>query len=252
MFYGNFNGDNGTKFREALSAMRPMFGRVHAADNLITFDRSTGFLADDAFSAAMSAHAQTAQEQSLAWRVHTLVWAAQQALHHEGDFVECGVWKGFCFGVVTHYLNWQSVPKKLYLYDTFEGIPDQYNSENRSNAVYQQQNADDPDAIFKAAQSRFAHMKNVHLVRGTVPETFAQACPEKIALLHLDMNSAASEIASLEVLWERVVPGGMIVFDDYGWSAYGAQKRAEDAFMAERGHTILELSTGQGLLIKHQ
>lgn len=31
MSYGNFSGANGTKFREALSAMRPMFGRVHAA-----------------------------------------------------------------------------------------------------------------------------------------------------------------------------------------------------------------------------
>jgi hypothetical protein len=60
MFYGNFSAANGTKFREALSAMRPMFGRVHAADNLITFDRSAGFFADAAFSAAMSAHGRTA------------------------------------------------------------------------------------------------------------------------------------------------------------------------------------------------
>lgn len=94
-------------------------------------------------------------------------------------------------------------------------------------------------------------MENVHLVRGTVPETFAQTCPEKIALLHLDMNSAASEIAALEVLWDRVVPGGLIVFDDYGWAGYSAQKGAEDGFMAERGPTILELPTGQGLLVKH-
>lgn len=251
MFYGNFNAENGTKFREAMYLMRRMFRRVHAADNLITFDRSTGFLDDEAFSAAMSANSQTAQEQSLSWRVHTLLWAAQQALHNEGDFVECGVWKGFSFGVVTHYLDWPTISKNLYLYDTFEGIPEQYNSENRSNAVYQQQNAEDPDAIFKAAQARFVGMKNVHLVRGTVPDTFEYVCPEKIALLHLDMNSAASEIAALEVLWERVVPGGLIVFDDYGWAAYSAQKLAEDAFMAERGHTILELPTGQGLLVKH-
>lgn len=251
MFYGNFSGDKADQFRSALSAMRPMFGRVHAADNLITFDRSAGFFQDSAFSAAMSRHAETAQEKSLAWRVHTLLWAAQQALHHEGDFVECGVWKGFCFGVVTHYLNWSTVPKELFLYDTFSGIPEEYNSENRSNSVYEQQNAEDPDAIFKAAKTRFEGMDNVHLVRGTVPETFSEVCPEKIALLHLDMNSAASEIAALDVLWDRLVPGGLIVFDDYGWAAYSAQKRAEDTFMAERGHSILELPTGQGLLVKH-
>lgn len=251
MFYGDFTGENAVRFRDAISVMRTIFGRVHAADNLITFSRSTGFLEDKYFREAMAKHAQTDQEKSLGWRVHTLLWAAQQSLHVEGDFVECGVWKGFSFGVVTHYMNWASISKDLFLYDTFSGIPEAYNSENRSNAVYQQQNAEDPDAIFKAAQARFDGLENVHLVRGTVPKTFAQACPDKIALLHLDMNSAASEIAALEVLWDRVVPRGLIVFDDYGWAAYGAQKRAEDAFMAERGHTILELPTGQGLLVKH-
>ena len=40
------------------------------------------------------------------------------------------------------------------------------------------------------------------------------------------------------------------MFDDYGWLSYQAQQHAEDAFMAERGHRILELPTGQGLVIK--
>jgi len=53
------------------------------------------------------------------------------------------------------------------------------------------------------------------------------------------------------VLFDRVSPGGLVVFDDYGWSGYAAQKVAEDAFMRQRGHSILELPTGQGLLIKH-
>lgn len=251
MFYGDFSGDKGAQFREAIALMQSIFGRVHAADNLITLGRSVGFSQDPDFATAMEQNAQTAQERSLAWRVHTLSWAAEQALHREGDFVECGVWKGFSFGVVTQYLNWAEVPKQLYLYDTFSGIPEAYNSEKRSNAVYEQQNAHDPDAIFKAAKARFEGMENVHLVRGTVPETFSEVCPEKIAMLHLDMNSAASEIAALEVLWDRLVPGGLIVFDDYGWASYGAQKSAEDAFMAERGHKIMELPTGQGLLLKH-
>jgi O-methyltransferase len=65
------------------------------------------------------------------------------------------------------------------------------------------------------------------------------------------MNSVASELAALEALFDRVVPGGLIVFDDYGWTGYIAQKKAEDAFMAARGHTILELPTGQGMVLKH-
>jgi len=52
------------------------------------------------------------------------------------------------------------------------------------------------------------------------------------------------------MLFDRVVPGGAIVFDDYGWNGYRPQKDAEDAFLAARGYSVLELPTGQGLLIK--
>ena len=41
-----------------------------------------------------------------------------------------------------------------------------------------------------------------------------------------------------------------MVFDDYGWHLFRKQKDAEDAFMAERGYAILELPTGQGLVVK--
>jgi hypothetical protein len=68
MFFGRFSTNNWTKLREALSAMRPTFGRVYAADNAITFEPSSGILADDAFTATMPLRAQTAQEKSLAWR----------------------------------------------------------------------------------------------------------------------------------------------------------------------------------------
>ena len=44
--------------------------------------------------------------------------------------------------------------------------------------------------------------------------------------------------------------GGYIVFDDYGWKQFKKQRDLENRFMADRGHFILELPTGQGLVIK--
>jgi hypothetical protein len=64
------------------------------------------------------------KDQSLLWRVHTLAWAAKNALNVEGDFVECGVFKGFCSPVLLKYLDYQDIPRKAYLYDTFEGLPE--------------------------------------------------------------------------------------------------------------------------------
>jgi predicted O-methyltransferase YrrM len=105
-------------------------------------------------------------------------------------------------------------------------------------------------ALYRQVTARFAAFPKIHVIKGRVPDSFAQACPEKIAFLHIDMNSAETEIAALEHLFDRVVPGGVIVLDDYGYRCYRAQHDAENEFAKARGYPIVELPTGQGLLIK--
>jgi O-methyltransferase len=178
-------------------------------------------------------------------RLNTLTWAASEALRIPGDFVECGVWRGFCSAVIADYLDFARVPKRFYPYDTFDGIPPQYDSEGHDAPPFHE------PGLYESVVKRFARFPNVQVVRGIVPDRFAQAAPDAIAFLHIDLNSSKAEIAALDVLFDRVSPGGLVVFDDYGWSGYRAQQIAEDAFMRQRGHRILELPTGQGLLIKH-
>ncbi|MEM7212030.1 MAG: TylF/MycF/NovP-related O-methyltransferase [Pseudomonadota bacterium] len=250
MFYGDLSGDRAARFHAALDLFQEIFGSVYAQDNLIGLQRSAGFERDPRFRAAFDAHAITEQQKSLMWRLHTLIWSAKSCLDVPGDFVECGVWHGFSFAVITEYLRFETVNKHLYLYDTFRGIPEALNSENRSNAVYQRETEVDPDATVKQVREVFAGFPNVEIVQGIVPDTFAEACPDAISFLHLDMNSVASEIAALEHLYDRLSPGAMVVLDDYGWTGYGAQKQAEDAFFAAKGQMVLELPTGQGLVLK--
>ena len=75
--------------------------------------------------------------------------------------------------------------------------------------------------------------------------------PEKISFLHIDMNSVKAEILALEHLFDRVSPGGIIVLDDFGWIHMRPQAIAEIDFMSKRNHSIMEMPTGQGLVIKH-
>jgi O-methyltransferase len=246
MFYGDFKDKSDHEFfRGALERFAKIFHDVFAVDNVILFDRTLGFLKDKKFADACERNARNDQEHSLVLRLNTLTWAASEALRVPGDFVECGVWRGYCSAVIADYLDFGRVPKTFYLYDTFDGIPSQYDAEKHDAPGYHEA------GLYESVVDRFARFPNVKVVRGIVPDSFAQAAPERIAFLHLDMNSSKSEIAALEVLFERVSPGGFVVFDDYGWSGYSAQQVAEDAFMRERGHSILELPTGQGLLIKH-
>ncbi len=245
MFYGKFNGSGDRDFmRQTMQRFRRIFAKVDAGDNMILFDRALGYQREPRFVNAFGKNCHTDQERSLSHRLNILTWAAEQALNVEGDFVECGVWRGFCSAVITDYLDFASVEKNFYLYDTYAGIPAAYDGEGLNNKQFEE------IGIYEDVVERFAPYENVKIVKGTVPDSFAEVCPEEIAFLHIDMNSAKSEIAALDGLFDRINPGGFIIFDDYGWGRYRAQKNAEDKWMATHGHTILELPTGQGFLIK--
>jgi hypothetical protein len=64
------------------------------------------------------------------------------------------------------------------------------------------------------------------------------------------MNCVAPEIAAAEYFWDKLVPGAVVILDDYGWEAHYEQKLAFDRFAARKGVMVLTLPTGQGLIFK--
>ncbi len=249
MFYGIPKGRE-KDFQQALNTIADIYkGQFYSNDMLICLWRNCSFRHDQKFISCFYDSVTNEQEKSLVWRLHTLAWAAKNALNVEGEFVECGVFKGFCSSVILKYLDFQNLPRQAYLYDTFEGLPEKTSTaEERQNWDYTQY---DPESIYNGVREKFSAYKNVHIVRGIVPDSFAVAVPEKIAFLHIDMNSEQAEMLALEHLFDRVVPGGFIVFDDFGWTCNVNQMTSELAFMTGRGHCIMELPTGQGMVIKH-
>ncbi len=247
MFYG-LEGDRLQRFARVFDELKTIYPDLYAADMLLCFWRNRSFLDDGAFMRAYRAHARDEQERSLLWRLHTLAWAARQALHVDGDFVECGVLKGFCSAVVCDTIDFGCLPRRFFLYDTFSGLPEETSTEAERRAW--DYSRYDPDTLYERVRRLFAPYGNVEVVRGVVPRVFARTMPASIAFLHIDMNSRDAELAALEALYDRVVSGGIIVFDDYGWACNRAQMEAERAFMQERGVEVLELPTGQGLVVK--
>ncbi len=130
--------------------------------------------------------------------------------------------------------------KGIWLYDMFE------HDETMRHHAMPEHGAD----LFAQVTERFADIENAHVIRGEVPAILAEGAPDKVSHAHLDLNDATAELGALEFFFDRLVTGGTIIFDDYGWLGYRPQKLAEDAWLAERGYSILELPTGQGLLIK--
>ncbi len=99
-------------------------------------------------------------------------------------------------------------------------------------------------------RDRFVAFPNIRVVKGRVPEVLAGDCPDAISFIHMDLNNTTAEIQALDALFDRLTSGGVIVFDDYGWSVARRQQEAEDEWFAARGMKILSLPTGQGLFVK--
>jgi len=171
MFYGKGLSDPAEVqfLREAIARFRKIFGRVFAGDNVILFQRTLGYRGNQKFMSALAANASTAQEKSLELRLNTLAWAAEHALHVAGDFVECGVWRGFCSAVIAAYLDFERVPKSLFLYDTFEGIPAEYDAGKHNHPALAEA------GLYDKVVGRFRKYPNVRIVKGVIPESFAQA-----------------------------------------------------------------------------
>jgi O-methyltransferase len=214
---------------------------IYTGDNLFTYGRNLSFMDDEAFMKAFHAHAETDVEQALLWRFSTVLWGIRQGLKLEGDFVECACYRGTTARIMCDTIEFSKYPDRHYfLYDLFEHDPSMphHAMPAHSKKLYQ-------DTV-----NRFSDYPNVTVTQGKVPDVLHQVAPEKIAFMHIDLNNAEAEIGALEVLFDRMVPGAILILDDYGWLAYRTQKDAEDPWLLKRGYRVLELPTGQGIVIK--
>lgn len=183
------------------------------------------------------------------WRAYIVCWAASNAAHLDGDFVECGVNKGGYARAIMHYTDFPSLGKTFYLLDTFRGLSEKYLSEAEKHREDRRHLLTAYDESYEAVRETFRGFP-VAIIRGTVPETLPLVKAERVAFLSIDMNNALPEVAAAEFFWDRLVSGGVIVHDDYGFAPCIEQKFALDQFARERDVRVLALPTGQGLIFK--
>lgn len=240
-----------------LSGVHKKFYPEYFADGFGTRHKNTGFLNEPAFDqawkevCAVNAPYWGGTVPDVRWRMHVCLWAARNAMQLDGDFVECGVNTGLFSAMICKMLPIGSDPKRrFWLFDTYSGIPEESLPEaERAQAKFRNQQLYDYDA-YEVASRVFAEYPSVKLVKGILPGSLDQAKIRKVAYLSIDLNVMAAEIASGEALWDRLVPGAMIVLDDYAFRGHESQYAAWNAFTAARGISVLTLPTGQGLIQK--
>lgn len=201
------------------------------------------FLSDERFINAMQGR------KGAEWISYIVFCAAEIGMELEGDFVECGVHKGFTARGVIEYTGFRGCDKTFWLLDTFDGlVPDQISAAEKLLGVdgYLTKYRN----VFSEALQAFKTVPNARLIKGPVPDTLERVTCDRVAFLHIDMNCTAPSIAAAEFFWPKLSPGAWMLLDDYGSQIHAEQKRAFDLFAACRNMSVICLPTGQGVLIK--
>jgi O-methyltransferase len=169
-----------------------------------------------------------------------------------GAFAECGVWRGgSMMAVALTLLRLGETNRELYLFDTYSGMTEPGDQDVDSaydgyslSRMWQRRSRRDrgwhgvpADRVREEMASTGYPIGRVHLVAGRVEETLPAAAPSEIALLRLDTDWYASTRHALEQLYPRLVPGGVLVLDDYGH--YPGARRAVDEYLAANGEHLL-------------
>ena len=179
------------------------------------------------------------------WVIHQIIWAGSHCIKLKGDFVECGTGKGVLMSALLESLpNWDDSEKKLWLFDTFSSLEINEDGESigRINKGYASSYSD--------TVKNFSKFSNVNIIKGLLPETLIKLTSNKIAFLHIDLNHAEPEVATLKELWPKITDGGIIILDDYAWRGRERQYIAMNKLAKEIGFSILTTPSGQGIIIK--
>ena len=165
-----------------------------------------------------------------------------------GAIVECGVWKGgSMMAIALTLVRLGDTERELVLFDTFAGMteptPEDANSPYDGYSLHamwkrrQNWSGVPADEVRAAMATTGYPMDRVRLVEGPVEETLPGAAPAEIALLRLDTDWYASTRAEMQHLYPRLVPGGVLVIDDYGH--YAGARQAVDEALEQRGERLL-------------
>ncbi len=162
---------------------------------------------------------------------------AERVRELPGCVVECGVWRGGMSAGLGRILG---AEREYFLFDSFEGMPPAKEIDGKA-ALHWQQEKESPTYFdncsaqpdFARHAMKLAGIDSFHLVKGWFNETLPGfTLPASIALLRLDCDWYDSTMVCLESLYDHVVPGGLILVDDY--YAWDGCSRALHDFLSRR------------------
>ena len=179
----------------------------------------------------------------------------------DGDFVECGVWRGGNAIIAADIFRRYGLDKKVYLFDTFAGMTEPSDDDraisDNEPAMKHYEKEKTPThsnwcyAPIEEVRENFSKRAllgdNIVFVKGPVEETLRLQAnvPERISILRLDTDWYESTKVELTTLYPRIVSGGCLIIDDYGWWS-GSRKATDEYFEQMHPKPLLHVTDSCG------
>lgn len=181
------------------------------------------------------------------WRCHEL-WSLLGELRDvPGAILEVGVWRGGTGALLAARADRLGLDETIYLCDTWRGVA----KTGDVDIYYRDGKHDDASREIVAKLITGMGLSNVELLEGVFPEDTADRIPDgTFRLCHCDVDVYESAKGVLEWVWPRLAPGGVVVFDDYGFPACPGVTKLVDEQRMRDDRLVLHNLNGHGLIVK--
>lgn len=154
----------------------------------------------------------------------------------EGVLAEVGVYKGGSLKLIAD----KNPGRVIFGFDTFEGLPLEHWNMSEIHKP-----KDFEDTSLEAVE-KFIDNKQVRLFKGLFPQSAEGLENHVFGFVHIDTDFYEATKQSTEWFWPRMIKGGVIVYDDYGWPNCPGVKK----FLKEFDQEVYQGAKYQAYIIK--
>ncbi|MCX5677956.1 MAG: class I SAM-dependent methyltransferase [Candidatus Omnitrophica bacterium] len=173
-----------------------------------------------------------------------------------GDFAECGCWRGHSTYIISKILSDNNFRASFHVFDSFEnGLSDKTPEDENERFALSAKEVAQEKMMFGSTEDEvrkvLSDFKFVKLYKGWIPERFKEVEGHAFSFVHIDVDLYQPTLDSLRFFFPRIVAGGCIVVDDYGFTKFPGSKKAVDTFLSEnKCYLCYELPMGGCFIIK--
>lgn len=181
-------------------------------------------------------------------RCYELWHLVEQVKDLDGDIIEVGVWRGGSGALLAKRSSLEHLEAKIYLCDTFEGVV----KAGSNDPVYRGGEHSDVTRGSVERLLRSMQLSNVEILEGVFPEETAHLIPpdRMFRLCHIDVDVYRSAKDVLAWVWERLVPGGLVVFDDFGFPKCEGVTTLVNEESSKPDRLVLQNLNGHAIMVK--